>query len=171
MIRGAITSDRIESDKLYFFIAPARKSNAQISFSQIERTLLGLSFSVLLPPHSLFPRASVRYPIPPTPVVARFSHGKRPSGIFLARVILSTPFRSVAITSSSEKLLAPKMSAKKSRRIQKRILSRVGSECTSVSGTYLHLVRTTSSLTNARSISPQGEYHPDTGNIAVSTSN
>lgn len=159
MIRGAITSDRIELDKLYFFIAvsvieptatPARKSNAQISFSQIERTL-----PVVSPPHpsSPFPR-SLEFPSdirslrhPPSPL----SHGKRPSGIFLARVILSTPFRSIAITSSPEKLLAPKMSARKSCGIQRRVLPYVASKYTGVTS---YFARTMNSLTNARSISP-----------------
>lgn len=113
---------RTELDKLYFFIAvsvidptvvPARKSNAQISFSQIERTLRSPS-----------PLQSSRpFPDPTTPISDPLSvtrrlpplHGKRPSGIFLARVILSTLFRSIATTSSSEKLPAPKMSARKTR--------------------------------------------------------
>lgn len=129
MIRGAITSNRVELDKLYFFIArvidptttPGRKSNSQISFSQIEPYPFPIS---LILPLSLVRR----YPIPrhsPLPL----SHGKRPSGIFLARVILSTPFRSIAITSSSEKLFATKMNAWKSRGIQKRGASASAAHC------------------------------------------
>lgn len=118
MIRGANPCWRVEGielDKLYFFIAvsvidptaiPVRKSNAQISFSQIEHTSI--------PPILLSPRATYQ-PIfdPSTLAGTSLPHGKRSSNIFLARVILPTP--SIAIMSSSKKLFSPKMSARESR--------------------------------------------------------
>lgn len=118
MSEGEVSS--IELDKLYFFIAisvidptaaPVRKSNAQISFSQIEHTSI--------PPILLRPRATYQ-PIfdPSTLAVTSFPHGKRSSNIFLARVILSTLSRSIEITSSSKKLFAPKMRARESRGVK-----------------------------------------------------
>lgn len=113
-----------ELDKLYFFIAvsvidpaaaPARKSNAQISFSQIDPFSLQpihptrpisnpvLQHQSLLLSHSLY-----------------LSRSKRLSGIFLARVILSTPFRSIAIAFSSEKLPTPKVNPNRESPVEYR---------------------------------------------------
>lgn len=115
----------IELDKLYFFIAvsvidptaaPARKSNAQISFSQID-----LSSSPTDPSRQPISDPILRHPPLLLSHSLYLSRGKRLSGIFLARVILSTPFRSIAIAFSSEKLLA-KVNVRKSRGIQTQIL-------------------------------------------------
>lgn len=132
MIRGAIHAESgTELDKLYFFIAvsvieptvvPARKSNAQISFSQIERTLL--SFPPPSPPDPSGP-APRRYPIPRNPPVTSLAW--QTSLRHFPWHVLFYPFPSVPSRLRPRLKNCPrqKMSAKDSRRIQTKILSSI----------------------------------------------